>query len=243
MLKILKKILSKLLLGNVSNVVTPRFNPLQKRIQNIKSIWNNDHQDDNGLEKITRLFLSSSQLLFPGIYIKYFANKKGIEYQDLALDSYVLLKVFFPVLILINNWEHQSYIVYIMIYLLLETVLYIPTLIFASDLFSKPRSYKRSILLLFFNYLEIVMAYAVLYSHGNYLNKSFTYWFDAVYFSIITSSSIGYGDYFPITTIGKILVSTQALLFLFFVVLFLNFFSTKIKGKGYFEHDDEKHLE
>lgn len=237
MLKQLKKILSKLLLGNVSNVIKPRFNPLQKRIQNIKSIWNNDHQDDNGLEKITRLFLSSSQLLFPGIYIKYFANKKGIEYQDLALDSYVLLKVFFPVLILMNHWEHQSYIVYIMVYLLLETVLYIPTLIFASDLFSKPRSYKRSMLLLFFNYLEIVVAYAVLYSHGNYLNKPFTYWFDAVYFSIITSSSIGYGDYFPITTIGKFLVSTQALLFLFFVVLFLNFFSTKIKGKGYFEHD------
>jgi hypothetical protein len=32
-------------------------------------------------------------LFFPGIYIKYFASKKGPEYEDLALDSYVLLKV------------------------------------------------------------------------------------------------------------------------------------------------------
>ena len=242
MLRKINFILSKLLLGNVSSVPKPKFNPLQKRIQNIKSIWNNDHQDDNGLEKITRLFLSSSQLFFPGIYIKYFANKKGTEYQDLALDFYVLLKVLFPFVILINNWEHLNFVVWIMIYFLLETILYIPTLIFASDLFSKPRSYKRSILLLFFNYLEIVVAYAVLYSKGDYLNKPFTNWFDAVYFSIITSSSIGYGDYFPATTIGKVLVSTQALLFLFFVVLFLNFFSNKIKGKGYFEHGKQNHL-
>jgi hypothetical protein len=239
----LKYIISKLLLGIVVKVEKTKFNPLQKRIQNIKSIWNNAHQDDNGLEKITRLVLSSSQLLFPGIYIKYLANKKGLEYQDLALDFYVLLKVLFPILILINHLEHNNLIVWVMIYLLLETVLYIPTLIFASDLFSKPRSYKRSMLLLFYNYLEIVMAYAVLYSCGNFLNKPFLNWFDAVYFSIITSSSIGYGDFYPVTTIGKVLVSTQALLFLFFVVLFLNFFSTKIKGKGYFEHDKEGDLQ
>jgi hypothetical protein len=159
------------------------------------------------------------------------------------LDFYVLLKVGFPLVILINNWEHNLIIVGLMIYLLLETILYIPTLIFASDLFSKPRSYKRSILLLFLNYLEIVLAYAVLYSRGNYLNNPFKNWFDAVYFSIITSSSIGYGDMHPVTTIGKILVSTQAMLFLFFVVLFLNFFSNRIKGKGYFEHENERNLE
>jgi len=58
-------------------------------------------------------------------------------------------------------------------------------------------------LLIFYNYLEIVMAYAVLYSCGNYLNKPFLNWFDAVYFSIITSSSIGYGDYFLQQQLGK----------------------------------------
>ena len=95
----MKKILKKLLLGKTSNFLErPKYNPIQKRIRNIKSIWNNDHQDDNGIEKIVRLFLSSSQLLFPGIYIKYCASKKGVEYQDLALDFYVLLKVIFPII-------------------------------------------------------------------------------------------------------------------------------------------------
>jgi hypothetical protein len=233
----MKKTIKKLLLGKNPNDEQTKIDPLRKRIQNIKAIWNNDHQDDNGIEKIIRLLLSTSQLLFPGIYIKYWAYKKGNQYQDLALDIYILLKVSFPIFILTQEWQHNKWMVYSMIYLMLETVLYIPTLIFASDLFSKPRSYKRSMLLLFFNYLEIVFSYAVIYTCGNYLNKPFTHWFDAVYFSIITSSSIGYGDFYPETTFGKVLVSSQALLFLFFVILFLNFFSSKIKAKGYFDHE------
>jgi hypothetical protein len=235
----MKSILKKLLLGNSSRIPIPEYNPVQKRIENIKAIWNNSHQDDSGIEKIVRLFLSSSQLLFPGVYIKYLATLKGYEYRDLALDFYVLLKVAFPLLILIYHWQSYPFVIWIMVYVLLETVLYIPTLIFASDLFSKPRSYKRSMLLLFLNYIEIIFAFGVLYSCGNYLNKPLDNWFDAVYFSVITSSSIGYGDYHPVTTIGKVLVSAQAVLFLFFVVLFLNFFSTKIKAKGYFDLDND----
>jgi hypothetical protein len=138
-------------------------------------------------------------------------------------------------LIIMNAWQTNVFVLALMVYLMLETILYIPTLIFASDLFSKPRSYKRSILLLFFNYLEMVFAFGVLYSSNNYLNKPFTHWFDAIYFSIITSSTIGYGEFYPVKTFGKFLVSIEALFVLLFVVLFLNFFSAKIKSKGYFD--------
>ena len=234
----MKIIVRKLLLGNVGKMGKPKFNPIQRRIQNIKAIWNNDHQDDNGIEKIVRLFLSSSQLFFPGIYIKYLASKKGTEYEDLAVDFYVLLKVALPLTLLINQWQTNPILLGIMVYVMLETVLYIPTLIFASDLFSKPRSYKRSMLLLFFNYLEMIFAFAVLYTCDNYLNRPFHHWFDAIYFSTVTSSTIGFGDYYPVKTFGKFLVSMQSLLVLLYVVLFLNFFSTKIKSKGYFDQDN-----
>src|SRR6187402_1117897 len=95
----------KLLLGNTSHMPKSPINPLRGRVNNIKAIWNNDHQDDNGIEKIVRLLLSSSQLLFPGSYIKYFANKKGAEYQDLAMDLYILLKIAFPLVILTNHCQ------------------------------------------------------------------------------------------------------------------------------------------
>lgn len=235
----MKSILKKLFLGNPSKVVHPEYNPIQKRVQNIKAIWNNNHQNDAGIEKIVRLFLSSSQLLFPGVYIKYLAYLKGYEYRDLALDFYVLLKVAFPLIILVNHWQSHHFVIWIMVYVLLETVLYIPTLIFASDMISKPNSYKRSMLLLFLNYIEIIFAFAVLYTCGNYLNQPFHHWFDAIYFSSMTSSTIGYGDFYPVTTIGRFLATLQAFLFLFFVVLFLNFFTTKIKSKGYFDNENE----
>lgn len=237
----MKNFLKQLLLGKTSIKDKPllKVNPIQKRILNIKSIWNNDHQDDNGIEKIFRLFLSISQLLFPGIYIKYWVSKRNFEYQDIAMDIYILLKLSFPILILRNNWQEHSILIYIMVYVLLETILYIPTLIFASDMLSRPRSYKRSMLLLFLNYLEIVCTFAVLYTLGNNMNKPFTHWFDPIYFSIITSNSIGYGDFYPVTLFAKVLVSIQAMFFLSFLVLFLNFFSSKVKSKGYFDHENE----
>jgi len=228
----------KLFIGKVSKLEAPKVNPIQKRILNIKSIWNNDHQDDNGIEKIFRLFLSISQLLFPGIYIKTFAGKINIIYKDLAMDIYILFKVAFPFLILYNHWQNHHVLIYILVYLLMETVLYIPTLIFASDLFSRPRSYKRSMLLLFFNYLEILIAFGVLYTLGENMNKPFEHWFDSIYFSVVSSNSIGFGDYYPVTTFGKVLVAIQAMFFLSFVVLFLNFFTTKVKSKGYFENEE-----
>jgi len=234
----MRSFLYKLFVGKVSSDYRPKYNPIQKRILNIKSIWNNDHQDDNGIEKLVRLLLSISQLLFPGIYIKYTACKVGHEYQDLVMDIYILLKVLFPIIILSNNLQSNTLLIYLMLYVLAETLLYIPTLIFASDLFTRPRSYKRSMLLLFFNYIEIVVAFGVLYTLGNNMNKPFAHWFDSIYFSLVTSNSIGFGDYYPITTYGKVLVSMQAIFFLSFVILFLNFFSTKVKGKGYFDNDE-----
>jgi hypothetical protein len=236
----MRHFLRKLLLGKITKDDKPllKINPIEKRILNIQSIWNNDHQEDNGIEKIFRLFLSISQLVFPGVYIKYLISRKNYEYQDIAMDFYIILKLLFPIYILKNNLQDQNILIYIMVYVLLETVLYIPTLIFASDMLSRPRSYKRSMLLLFLNYLEIVFAFAVLYTLGDNMNKPFTHWFDAIYFSIITANSVGYGDFYPITPFAKVLVSIQAMFFLSFVVLFLNFFSAKVKNKGYFDNED-----
>lgn len=231
-----KVILVKLLLGRNSKRQHNR-NPIQLQLMNIQSIWNNVHHDDNGIEKIFRLILSLSQLLFPGIYIKYFFCKKGIEFQDLISELYILTKVLLPVLMIYFGWVDITFMVRLMEYFLLETALYIPTLIFASDLVPQPRSYRRSMILLFLNYMEIIFAYAVFYASGNHLNKPLVEWYDSIFFSITISSTIGFGEFYPITKMGKFLVSTQALLLPFYLVLFLNFFSSKLTSKGYFKAD------
>ena len=209
---------------------------LEKRLKNIKSIWHNEHQDDIGIEKMMRLFLAVSQFVFLGIYIKHFFGKKGISYQELAVDFFVLIKVFFPVAIIYFQVQNNIFLYALMIWFLLETVLYLATLVFASDIFSRPRSYRRTMLLMFLNYFQIVFSYAAIYAHGNYLNIPFTHWYDSIYFSFVTSSTVGYGEFYPVTFYGKLLVSSQVMIFFIVVVMFLSFFSTKVEQKGYFDH-------
>ena len=236
----MKTFLKKLLLGKPIENEQPIQRAIDKRIRNIQAIWNNEQHDDIGIEKILRLFLAGSQFVFLGTYIKQIFSKKGIIYQDLSVDALVLLKVIFPLIILRFNLQHNSLIFWVLIWLMVETMLYIPTLIFASDIFSRPRSYRRSMLLLFLNYLEIVFDFGVIYASGNYLNKAFDHWFDSLYFSFITSATIGYGDFYPITTFGKFLVSFQSIIFFIFVVLFLNFFTNKVESKGYFDANNKQ---
>lgn len=233
----MKAVVKKLVLGS-----TPSLEPtsaIASRLKNIKAIWNNEHDNDMGIEKMFRLFLAASPFIFPGVYIKEMVGRKGRAYSDLAVDMFVLFKVAFPVILLSNGWQRNPLLFAILIWFMIETVMYVPTLIFASDSLSRPRSYRRSMLLLFFNYLEIIFDFAVIYSVGGFFNKPFHAWFDPIYFSFITSASIGYGDYFPVTPMGKLVVSGHSVVFLIFVVVFLNFFSSKMESRGYFDETNE----
>jgi len=236
----MKNKLKKIVLGKPPAEGNVEAGAIKKRIENIKAIWNNDHQDDVGIEKMFRLFLAASQFLFPGIYIKHFAGKHGVQIQDLVMDFYITLKVLFPVFILYNQYNHIFILTLILVWLLIETILYVPTLIFASDIIARPSSYRRSMLLLLFNYFEIAFSFGVIYTQANCLNKAFQNWYDSIYFSFVTLGSIGFGDYYPTTGLGKFLVVVQSVIFLAFVVLFLNFFSNKVENKGYFDENNHK---
>ncbi len=238
----MKKVLKKLLLGDKERGPRIATGTIDKRIKNIKVIWNNDHHDDIGIEKIFRLFLAASQFLFPGIYIKHFFGKKGSDIQDLAVDGYVLLKVIFPLTLLYFNWLPIPIALFLIVGFMSETLLYVPTLIFASDFFARPSSYRRSMLMLFLNYFEIAFGFGFIYTTGLYLNQPFGTWYDPIYFSITTLGTIGFGDFYPVTGIGKFLVCTQSIVFLAFVVLFINFFSNRVESKGYFGHENKKDL-
>jgi hypothetical protein len=230
----MKSFLKKLVLGSKPSEKPVRA--IGERIKTINAIWNNEHDNDMGIEKMFRLFLAASPFFFPGMYIKEVSGRRGQAYQDLTVDIFVLFKVAFPILILSNGWQSHKVLFGVVIWFMLETVFYVPTLIFASDSLSKPRSYRRSMLLLFLNYLEIIFDFGVIYATGNFFNKPFHAWFDPIYFSFITSASIGYGDFYPVTPAGKLIVSCHSVVFLIFVVVFLNFFSSKIQSKGYFDH-------
>jgi len=50
----------------------------------------------------------------------------------------------------------------------------------------------------------------------------------------VITSTIGFGDYYPITGMGKLMVLLQSLFYLSYIALFISFFSLS-GSKGYFD--------
>ena len=224
----------KLFIGRGQRFEEVKYSTIGRRWENLRAIWNNTFEEDAGLEKIVRLLLAASQFLFPGMYIKHLFWRKGPLYQDFAIELFVLLKTTLPLVVLATGWEQHLVALFVVLWFMMETIIYIPTLIFASDSFSSPRSYRRSKLLIFLNYLEVVFSFAVIHMAWQYMNQPLTVWTDAVYVSFMITSTIGFGEYHPITGLGKLVVSLQSLFYLSYIALFISFFNLG-GNKGYFE--------
>jgi hypothetical protein len=111
-------------------------------------------------------------------------------------------------------------------YLLLETYLYIFYKIFVPE-HNHQRTHKRSLLLLFFNFIEVIGSFGVIYAAGNFLSHPVANWIDALYFSFVTGATVGYGDLHPITSTGKQIVILQIISTMAFLILFFNFFTPR----------------
>lgn len=219
------------------------INDLNKVIENqkdtIKSIWNNTNYRDFGLERLLRLGLALLYFATPGFWVRVLSQKLGIIGRKLSIEVYVLAKLFLPIVFfafkLANNWL----VAIISGVMILETLHYLATLIFISTEFVKPISYRRSLVLLFINYMEICLNYAVIYACCNVKILPFFKYpihsaIEAIYFSFATSATVGYGDIVVVHPLGQILVITQIILFLVVVALFLNFFASKVQDLSYY---------
>lgn len=232
----MKAFLYKLFLGKKEYNRPVRISAYQNLFKNLRQIWNNEKHNDVGFEKILRLFLVSVQVLFPGIHVRNVFGRFGIIGRNVAVEFYVAFKTILPFIFLSTGLYKQPAAVFISGYLLLETMFYVTSLIFVSDMFVKPRSYRRNILMLSFNYLEISLSFAVIYGGLHLLGDQPQSFVDYIYFSIVTSTTIGYGDFHPHSDLAKIMVCVQGVLVVSFIVLFLNFFSSKVET---LHHEDE----
>lgn len=225
----MKHVIYKLLFGKPEYNKPIKYSAYLLYRVNLGKIWNNHKHHDIGFEKVIRLLLVSSQIIFPGLHIRNFFGKYGIVRRNVAIEFFVLFKTMLPVFFLITGLYNNLFAVFISMYLLTETIFYVSSLIFVADMFVRPRSYRRNILMLFFNYMEISFCFAVVYAGLHLLGDQPKSYFDYVYFSIVTSTTIGYGDMHPVTGLGKGMVCIQAVLVVAFIVLFLNFFGSKVE--------------
>jgi hypothetical protein len=200
----------------------------ESHFKRILNVWNSSHYYDFGIERIFRLFLVTSKVLFPGIYIDYFSRNSSYQQRKIIGEFYVIFKTVMPFFMLYYSLWHHQWLFVINIYLLIETFLHIFYKIFLPE-HNKGKTHNRSLILLFFNFIEVIASFGVIYAAGHYLNRPVDNWADALYFSFITGATIGYGDYHPVNELGKILIMLQIGSTLSFLILFFNFFAPRVQ--------------
>lgn len=95
------------------------------------------------------------------------------------------------------------------------------------------RSLNRSLILLLINLFEIIVGFAALYRWAGSIKSSDGVIADAgnaVYFSIVTITTLGYGDFTPVDALSKFLVSAETIMGIVFIVLVLSTFIGGIPG-------------
>jgi hypothetical protein len=80
-------------------------------------------------------------------------------------------------------------------------------------------------------YLTVNILFASVYYSLNILTDG-TAFFDYVYFSFVTSLAIGYGDYVPLATVGKILVIMQSCVSTMYFAMMVSVLSIKMFYPG-----------
>jgi hypothetical protein len=195
----------------------------KQRVSYLRKAW---ESDTYGLERLLRLFLCLVQFIYPILLIKEIFGRIGVRARKLAVEFYILLKFVFPLVVLFFGLYRQRIVIFLIVYFLSETILHILNLIFLADKDESALSYHRAILLLLLNYMEVALDFAVIYIGFGLLSEALNP-VSAVYFSIVASTTVGFGEIHAVGSAGQLVVIAQLMICLAFIIVFINYFSQK----------------
>ncbi len=217
------KYFKQLIIGPKCNNKKLKNTAIKQQYKNLRSVWMDDDETIFGLTRLFRLFIVICPFIFPNLYIRHLSGLGGLLCRKMVIEFQVLVKVLIPLAVLFMGWSNNLFAKCIIVYLLLETVLYLLSLIFLSDIYANPISFKRSVLLLIINYIEITLDFSVLYLGIGQLNITLSP-ISSIYFSFMTSTTVGFGDFYPTTDLTRMIAVGQSLTIFLFIVLFVNYF-------------------
>lgn len=204
----------------------------------IRHIWWNHHPYENilWLEKWLMLMIVIMKILMPSFWIRHYCESHPST--KWLFEAYVLLKPIFFLWILWLGFYHHIFFVIITIYFMIDLFSYIVWLLVLSDIFVKPLSVRKNLLLLGANYMEIILWFSILYLYYDSI------WYivhnvekavgplQAIYYSISTFSTVGYGDIASTNDIWIILTIIQLTCSIVFIGIVLSAYVGKIKLKS-----------
>jgi hypothetical protein len=81
-------------------------------------------------------------------------------------------------------------------------------------------------LLLFLHYLEVALDFAVIYIGFDLLSEKLSA-VSAIYFSMVASTTVGFGDIHAKGASGQLVVIAQLIVCVLFILLFINHFAQR----------------
>lgn len=217
-----------------------------RQCNEVRDVWNGTQYHNFGIERLLMLLLSVLPFFGLGLYLRNICKDKNmLIHRKLVTDLYVLWNMCFPFFVLFRGLYKYSFFVFLCVYFSSETIVALLSMLFLN--IPKPISYRRNLLCLSLNFLQFTAFYAVLYLSWG---KSFVIGsskcnltevdsIQALYFSLETLTTVGYGDVSATTNMGYIILIVQMLTSLLFIGVFFTVFSSKI-GEGTFYNKQKK---
>jgi len=210
---------------------------LKSEYQLIRSIWSGNYPETDMYE----LSLLEKSIMSILVFIRSFSigNLKALlpskKVRSQASEIYVLVW-FFVLLILLVFPSDANWFPFVIVYRLFDSLNYRLCIVFV-DRYRTGwglRSMNRTFMLLLINYLEMIIGFAALYIYTGSIATEEIYkitssW-DALYFSVVTISTLGYGDFYPNCEMGQFLIVAQTLMGIVFILLVFSTVLTGISG-------------
>jgi voltage-gated potassium channel Kch len=208
-------------------------NPYKKQSELLGRLWRRDPLVLFGVERWFLLGLATVLLFLPAMAVRWLGGQFGYLGRKVGVELWVFGKPVVLLAILYLGVSDNRGAAFVSIVMLVDLYAYLLGLVFLRRFYVAPASYGRSVILLGVNLLESALGFAVLYIHFEALAQGGAVvrsWSKAVYFSVITAATIGYGDIVPGGGIGRLIVVTQALSSFLFVAIILATFVANLSA-------------
>jgi hypothetical protein len=186
--------------------------------------------NDFGALGCARILMASAQFLNPFLYLCSVADFIGHRCGQIFVDVFVCLKLAFPVFLLACSTPATPFLRGVSIYVIADTLLYVWAIVLSSGRSYTPASHQRSLLLIVVGFLAVNCSFAWLYFQGGEVAGLQTA-VDAVYFSLVTATTVGFGDMYPASEHAKILAIFQVFSSLSYLTVIFSRFVSRL-------HDD-----
>jgi hypothetical protein len=182
-----------------------------------------------GIEHLVVMVLCAWLMLMPAMFVRWYWGRKGYFSRKIAVEVYAIAKpaVLGGLLLWARSYPLLS--IAVAVFFLLDLYSYLLGLVLLRTFYTKPASATRSLVMLGVNFVESVLAFAVLFGATSSVAPAGTQVADLtsgalIYFSLVTAATVGYGDLVPIGPAGRFITIVEIASSLAFISVFVSSF-------------------